>query len=345
MNVLLIGGTGFIGPSTAAHLITAGHRVTVFHRGRTAPPAGAMETIGDHHELENYRSEFEREHFDVVVDFILSSERQAKRLMELFRNIAGHVVAISSMDVYRAMGLMHGTETGPLQELPLTETSKLRENRNTYSPEAMKKVREVYPWTDDTYDKIPVEEAVLSDPHLPGTVLRLPMVYGPRDPLHRFHYVLKRMDDGRKFIIFSDDVAAWRTPRGFHENVGAAIALAATSDRAAGRVYNVCEEPCFSELEWAQKIAAATGWKGQFVVLPREQVPQHLKFPARVDQSLSASSRRIREELCFSEPVSLDESIRRTIAWERAHVPKAPMNFPFDYPAEDDAVASIRASA
>src|SRR5689334_19639560 len=98
MNVLLIGGTGFIGPSTAAHLIKAGHRVTVFHRGRTNPPAGATEIIGDHHALEKHRSDFERAHFDVVVDFILSSERQAKRLTDLFRKIAGRIVAISSMD-------------------------------------------------------------------------------------------------------------------------------------------------------------------------------------------------------------------------------------------------------
>lgn len=45
-------------------------------------------------------------------------------------------------------------------------------------------------------------------------------------------------------------------PRVCVENVAAAIALAATDDRAAGRIYNVCEEPPFSELEWAQQIAS-----------------------------------------------------------------------------------------
>ena len=52
------------------------------------------------------------------------------------------------------------------------------------------------------------------------------------------------------------------------ENVAAAIALAATDDRAERRIYNVCEEPSFSELEWARKIAGEMGWQGQFVVLP-----------------------------------------------------------------------------
>jgi len=54
------------------------------------------------------------------------------------------------------------------------------------------------------------------------------MIYGPGDPLHRFHPTLKRIGDGRKQIIFSDDVATIRTPRGYVEDVGAAIALAAT---------------------------------------------------------------------------------------------------------------------
>jgi nucleoside-diphosphate-sugar epimerase len=345
MKVLLIGGTGFMGPSTARYLLQSGHQVTIFHRGTHAAPAGVSEIVGDHHALEQYRADFERGRFDVIVDFILSSERQAQTVMNVFRSVAGRVVAISSMDVYRAMGLIHGTETGALQPLPLTEQSELRRNRNTYSPEAMAKVRAVYPWVDDSYDKIPVEEVALGDRDLSGTVLRLPMVYGPGDPLHRFHYILKRIDDGRKFIIFSDDLAAWRTPRGFNENVGAAIALAATSDSAVGKVYNICEEPCFSELEWARKVADAVGWTGEFIVLPRDRAPQHLKFPARVEQHLTATSRRIRHELGFSEPVSLLEALKRTIDWERANQPEIPLYFPFDYAHEDDTLAQFKASA
>src|SRR5260370_4859339 len=49
---------------------------------------------------------------------------------------------------------------------------------------------------------------------------------------------------------------------GHVENVAAAISLAATDEHAARRVYNVCEEPSFSELEWARKIAAAMRWDG-----------------------------------------------------------------------------------
>jgi len=84
---------------------------------------------------------------------------------------------------------------------------------------------------DDDYDKVPVEEAILSEKELAGTTVRLPMIYGPGDPLHRLHWLLKRMDDGRPFIILPDDMAAWRGVRGYVENVGAAIALVCRRNR------------------------------------------------------------------------------------------------------------------
>jgi nucleoside-diphosphate-sugar epimerase len=343
MKVLLIGGSGFIGPFTAAALVKSGHHVTVFHRGKTSVPEGAEEILGDRQFLQDHQLEFRLQKFDVVVDFVLSSGRQALQLMDTFRGLTSRVVALSSMDVYRAIGVFHGFESG-LQELPLTEDSAVRTSRNVYSPEALKNVRAVYGWVDDEYDKIPVEQAVLSDPKLPGTVLRLPMIYGPGDPLHRFHAVLKRMDDDRKQIIFADDVARWRTPRGYVENVAAAISLAATSTQAAGRIYNVCEDESFGELDWARKIAASTGWNGKFVILPHNRTPKHLHWPGNTAQHLAASSERIRKELGYRELVARDEAIRRTIEWERANPPAQPLT-QFDYPAEDEALAQVKATA
>ena len=345
MKILVIGGTGFIGPSTIAYLQTAGHRVTVFHRGKSAAPEAVEEIKGDNHSLGEHRATFERGKFDVVIDFILSSGKQAKELLRIFRGITDRVAAISSIDVYRAIGVLHGTEPGPLQEIPLTEESQLRTQRNTYSPEGMRKMKEFYPWADDEYDKIPVEQAVLEDSDLCGTVLRLPMVYGPGDPLHRFHHMLRRMDDGREKIILPNDIAAWRTPRGFVDNVGAAIALAATSEKAAGRVYNICEPESFSEVEWAKKIGDIVGWQGEFVVLPKGQTPEHLLMPGNLAQHWAASSERIRKDLGYREPVSLEEGIKRTIEWERAHQPQAPMFMPFKYAEEDAALAQLNASA
>jgi nucleoside-diphosphate-sugar epimerase len=344
MKILLIGGSGFIGPHTVAALKHSKHHVTIFHRGKRAVPPGTEEILGDRTFLQDQQPEFRRQKFDVVVDFVLSSGRRAQQLMDTFRGIAGRVIALSSMDVYRAWGVFCGFEAGGLHPLPLTEDSGLRTSRSVYPPEALKKARAAYEWLDDEYDKVPVEQAVMSDAKLAGTILRLPMIYGPGDPLHRFHPILKRIDDGRKQILFADDVALLRLPRGYVEDVGAAIALAATSPQSAGRIYNVCEAESFGELDWARKIAAATGWPGEFVVLPHHLAPPHLHWPGNTAQHLVASSERIRKELGFSEVLPWEEAFRRTIAWERAHIPEQPMA-QFDYAAEDEALRQFRMTA
>ena len=329
MRILVIGGTGFIGPPLVRQLARQGHEVTVVTRGGAGDlPAAYLRA--DRDSLASLEIEA-----DVVIDLILSSGRQAEALMRAFRGRAARVVAASSMDVYRACGVLHGSEPGPLEPVPLTEESPLRTVHQTYPPERIRALREIFPWLDEEYDKIPVERAVLSEPALPGTVLRLPMIYGPGDRLHRFHPYVRRMEDGRPFILFEGGWAAWRSPRGYIENVAAALALAAVSPRSAGCVYNVAEQPAFSELEWARKIGDAFGWPGRLIVLPRDRVPPSLVATGNTAQHWEADSSRIRRELGYREPVPVAEAIRRTIEWERANPPSG--FGPFDYTAEDAA--------
>jgi nucleoside-diphosphate-sugar epimerase len=341
MRVLVIGGTGFIGPHAVTALRARGHDVGVFHRGTrdAALPAGVASLIGDRRRIAEHRDALAAWAPEVVVDLILSSGRQAEALMAAFRGVARRVVAASSMDVYRACGVLHGLEAGGLEPMPLTETSALRTGA-VYPPASIKMLQSVFAWLDDEYDKIPAERAVRGDPALPGTVLRLPMVYGPGDPLHRFFALLKRMDDGRPAILYADDFARWRGSKGYVENVGQAIALAASDERAAGRVYNVAEPETRTELEWAERVAEATGWRGRLVTLPRERTPAHLLLPGNAAQHWMASSRRMRDELGYREGVPFDEGLRRTIEWERAHPPATIDPRQFDYAAEDQALAS-----
>lgn len=342
MNILIIGGSGFIGPFLVSQLQAQGHRMAVFHRGTSQAklPADVEHIVGDRNELRSHRERFQQFKPEIVIDLILSSGRQAHELMETFRGTARRIVAASSIDVYRAVGVLHGSEPGELEPVPLTEDSPLRTKLETYPPERVQFLQRVFGWLDAEYDKIPVEQAVLSDTQLPGTVLRLPMIYGPGDPLHRLFPILKRIDDGRKAILFSSDMAAWRGPRGYVENVAWALALAACDDRAAGKTYNVAEERDFSELEWAKEIAAHTGWRGEFVLLPKDRLPRHLVQPGNSAQDWVASSARIRKELDYREMVPLNEAVRRTIAWERANPPAGVSMHQFDYAAEDAASAA-----
>jgi nucleoside-diphosphate-sugar epimerase len=352
MRILLVGGNGFIGSPLMRELCDSGHEVALFHRHADAGPAGAdvvrnqvVHIQGDRNRLSDYRNQFQRFSPDVIVDLILSSGEQARQLMTTVREVAPRVVAISSMDVYRAWGVLHGVEPGPLEPLPLTEDSPLRTVRRLYAPETVKMMQSIFTWVDEQYDKIAVEEAILNDPVVSGTVLRLPMVYGPGDPLHRFFPLLKRCADGRSSILLPDDFAAWRGPRGYVENVAHAIALAATSDQAAGRVYNICDEPTVPELDWqariAKRIAKQMNWPGRFVVLPRERTPKHLLLPGNAAQHVVATSERIRTELGYQERVEIEEAIHRTVAWERQNPPSTINLQQFDYDAEDAALAQV----
>ena len=340
MRILLIGGNGFIGSSLGRELRASGHKPAIFHRRADAGlSADVVKIRGDRNRLSDYRSQIQQFSPDVIIDLILSSGKQARQLVDLCRGLARRVLAISSMDVYHAWGVLHGSEPGPLEPLPITEESPLRTNRSLYSPETIDTLRGVFPWLDEHYDKIAVEETIMNDPAVSGTVLRLPMVYGPGDPLHRFFPLLKRIADGRSSILLADDLAAWRGPRGYVENVAHAIALAATSDQAAGRVYNICDEPTLTELAWQEKICQQLHWPGNFVVLARERTPKHLLQAGNASQHVVVSSERIRTELRYKEPVGVDEAIQRTVTWEQQNPPRTIDPQQFDYDAEDAALA------
>jgi len=340
VRVLLIGGSGFIGSYVAAQCVARGDEVFVYHRGQRPVAAGAREIIGDRNQLSASAQQLRASAPDVVVDLILSSGRQARELMSMCRGATARVVALSSCDVYRACGVLHGSEPGPLEPLPLTEDSALRTVLQTYPPDRVRLLQQAFGWLDEEYDKIPVEREILGDSALPGTVLRLPMVYGPGDPLHRFFPIIKRMDDRRPAILIERRQADWRGPYGYVENVAAAIVLAAASHRASGRIYNIAEVESMAGIEWATTIASTIGWRGELMHLPADRIPPHLHMPGNLDQHWIVDSSRIRAELGYAEPVPRDRALACTIDWERTHPPAFDPRA-FDYRAEDLARGAI----
>jgi len=336
MRILIIGGTRFIGPRVSEQLLTGGHEVTLFHRGQTeADLASPVNHIyGDRRDLPSFTSQFKTLAPDVVLDMICYNEREAFDLIQTFSGVARRVVVASSMDVYRAYGGLLALDAGPPNQMPFNEDSPLRVSRFPYRAHAK--------GPDDMafdYDKIPVEQAVMNADGLPGTVLRLPAVYGPGD--HRAFDHLKRMEDGRAVILLEDGHARWRWTRGFVDNVAAAIMLAVVDDRAAGCVYNVGEPDALTEAEWVYSIGRAAGWEGEVVVLPREAMPEHLAAPYNFDHHLEADTGRIRKELGYAEHVLRDQAMKETIEWERVHPPDQADASRFDYAAEHAALKKL----
>lgn len=333
MRVLFIGGTRFIGLNAAKSLIDQGHDITVFHRGQTEAdlPNAVQHILGNKKEMAQQRDAFEQFAPDVVIDMILVTEADARRTLDTFRDIAPRIVAISSMDVYRAYGRLIGKEPGDVIPTPLTEESPLRETRYPYRGETPR--AEDDPRRDfDDYDKIPIERMLLDEPGISATILRLPMVYGPRDFQHRLYGYIKRIEDKRPAILLNDTTSKWRTTRGYVENVGHAIALAASNERAIGRTYNVADTTALTEAEWVRTIADAMHYTGEIRIVPDEAMP-HEGVDMR--HHLLASSERIRNELGFSEVVDFADGLRRSIAWERANPPEQIDPSAFDYEQED----------
>lgn len=339
MRILIIGGTNFMGPLVVQSLHSRGHDVTVFHRGKTTTtlPEGVQEIPGDRR---NYPLEkLQSTNPDVVLDMIPVIEQDGRDVMRAFKGIARRVVTISSQDVYRAFGRVNLKESGPVDLSPITEDSPLRENLYPYRGETPREADDPHKLQDD-YDKILIERVVMSDPHLPGTVLRLPMVYGPGDYQHRMFAFLKRMDDQRPAILMDEVEARWKWSHGYVENVADAIALAVTDERAPGRIYNVCEPQTYSMAEWVEKIGVAAGWQGRIVRVPQGRLPEPLRWGINAEQHIVVDLTRIRQELGYRERADINEATWRTVAWERANPPAKVDEKEFDYAVEDEFLRS-----
>ena len=344
MRVLIIGGTGFIGPHVVRLLAAQGHEVAAFHRGEHEGelPAGVRQVHSPSAAIPvvalpvDVKSELRGFAPEVVLHMIAMGEADARALMETFRGVARRVVVLSSADVYRAYSRVIGAELGVPDRRPLSEESPLRKKMFPYREQAS----EADDWRHD-YEKILVERVAMSDPELPGTVLRLPAVYGPGDDKHRFFPYVKRMDDRRPAILMSTGQAAWRWTHGYVEDVAAAIVLAVTNDKAAGKIYNVGEDNTPTVGGRLRLLKRLAGWDGQLLFVPRRFLPAHLKDKYNYRQDLVIDSTRIRQELGWRETILPDEALRRTIEWERAK----PASFDpsqFDYAAEDEVLVFSR---
>ena len=338
MRVLVLGGTNFIGPYVVRALDRLGAEVTVYHRGLHEPdlPSGVRHIHSPRASLPfvHFPSQLTDPAPEVVLHMFPVGGEDSIAAVARFTGAAKRLVALSSGDVYRAYGRLLGTESGPLEPIPLDENAALREVFHPYRGAAAGPADWAY-----HYEKILAERAIMSSRALPGTVLRLPAVYGPGDPHRRLRPYIKRMDDARPAILLDALQAIWRWTHGYVENVAEAIARAAVDRRAIGRVYNIGEPDVPTVTERVRQIGREARWDGAIVSIPARHLPQHLRAPYETRQNLVMDVRRFSAELDFIEPVTKEEGIRRTIAWERANPLTDGDPGAAEYAAEDSAMS------
>jgi nucleoside-diphosphate-sugar epimerase len=87
-----------------------------------------------------------------------------------------------------------------------------------------------------------------------------------------------------------------------------------------------------------REIGRVAGWNGKIVLVPDDQLPEHLKANYDWSSDLVTNTGRIRRELGYDEIISRDEALIKTVAWERDNSPPEIDTSKFDYEAEDRAL-------
>jgi nucleoside-diphosphate-sugar epimerase len=322
VRVVVLGGTRFIGRAIVDDLAAAGHDLLVVHRGVLEPDGmpDAQHLHVERADLTKHRAELEAFNPDAAIDCRALTRADAETaIAALPADI--RLVAISSVDVYRAFGALNeDRETDPV---PIDEDSPVRPNRYPYrgKMEGM-----------DDYDKLDVEGVYLAHG---GTSLRLPMVYGEHDYQRREEFILGRVRAGRKRIPFG--AGTWLACRGYVRDLARGARLALESSVSAGEVLNLCEDRTFSMGMWSRMILAAAGSDAELIRVADDLLPEDLKPTGTMPQHIAASAKKARAMLGWttSDPM---ETLLTTVKW---HLANPPAGSDTDFTADDMALQSV----
>lgn len=181
MRLLILGGTGFIGPHEVRAAQARGHEVTLFNRGRSNPGLFPdVETlIGDR---DGDLRSLEGREWDVVLDNSGYVPRHVRDSAQLLKDHSEHYLFISTLSVFADFSQHHLDENSPVGTLEDPTVEEI--TGETYGPlKALceQAVREAY--GDDRC-----------------TIVRPGLIVGPGDPTDRWTYWPVRVDRGGEVL-------------------------------------------------------------------------------------------------------------------------------------------------
>ncbi len=177
-KILILGGTGFIGPHMVRYAMYRGHEVTLFNRGKTSPTMfpGVESLTGDR---DGKLDSLKGRKWDAVIDNSGYVPRHVRDSANLLKDAVGRYLFISTGSVY-GFDIDEIDEDSPL--LPIADP-KSEDVNKFYGPL-----------------KVLCEQAVREAYGPRSTILRLHIVSGPGDPTNRFTYWPVRIDRGGEVI-------------------------------------------------------------------------------------------------------------------------------------------------
>jgi len=256
MQVLVIGGSRFIGLAIVQRLLQDGHRVTLLNRGRSPDPFGARvsRVVGDRSDPQVLQRALGRREFDVAIDVIAFREEDTRAAVEKLTGRIGHFIHISTASVY----LIRDRVFGPFREEDFSGRLAPRTESTGSS------------WTY-AYHKRRCELVLArawEGDRFPFTTLRLPMVVGPHDYTERAQTYLERLADHGPLILPDGGLNSW----GFLAVADVAETIAANlmNANAFGRAYNLAQREIVSVQQFVSSAAAAMGRRPTLASVPSE---------------------------------------------------------------------------
>jgi nucleoside-diphosphate-sugar epimerase len=255
VNILIIGGTRFVGRYTALALRELGHKVTVFTRGKLESdlPVDIRHIKGDRKNPADLERAASREDWDVVWDNMSYTAEDARAAVRIFDGRCELFVHTSTLAVYSVCdGIV-----SPYAEEDFARGRPREELRDQYPYDYGIQRRE--------------GEQVLQDAHgasgFPFVSLRLPAVIGPRDySLRSWSYWRRILEDGR--LILPD--GGMETHRAVYSGdvVSAFLAIIERGADVAGRAYNLGGREIVSLRHFVEQSALVLGVDVEVLDIP-----------------------------------------------------------------------------
>src|SRR5262249_35882844 len=183
-KILILGGTGFLGPALVEAARPRGHTVTLFNRGK--PNRGSLADAEQlHGDRDGHLDALRGRSWDAVIDDPGYVPRVVQQSVDLLAPSVPHYVFISTISVY-------------VDESPVLDESR---PRKTLPAEAAgtEKVREYYGEL-----KALCEDLVSAKYGAHASIVRPGLIVGPRDPTDRFTYWPVRVDKGGDVLAPGD---------------------------------------------------------------------------------------------------------------------------------------------
>lgn len=134
LKILVLGGTGLIGPPMVAYAVARGHGLTLFNRGKTNTELfpELERVIGDRNDNISALAAAvaKGRRWDVVIDNTASIPRWVEESAGLLKNSADTYLYTSSISAYADSAAPGADETAPLGVISAEETAKVKTNRD-----------------------------------------------------------------------------------------------------------------------------------------------------------------------------------------------------------------------